>query len=276
MWELECSSKFDHLIKIKEDMDIGISQKSNFRQELQLYRSSRSLMFFEIGVFKNFAVFAGKHLCWSLFLIKLQAWSPFVKLQSFKNSFFKRTSPVGYTHRSFWKRIDLTTLSPLIWHQWFLNPTSNGLFARQYGWKELYHPPHILELFCFRLGRIVIWLLLYKIVLWKQWDDAGWLVWGVVNFSTFALRYHKCKKVKRILYQRNYSLTKEGMGVTLCDLWLKLYRLQLLSWKARAKKILRKVKEFQSHWINEYMINVNDHFPIALNIRVSWATLDLF
>ena len=30
-------------------------------------------MFFEIGVLKNFAIFRGKHLCWSVFLIKLQA-----------------------------------------------------------------------------------------------------------------------------------------------------------------------------------------------------------
>ena len=33
------------------------------------------MMFFEIGVLKNFANFAGKNLCWSLFLIKLQAYS---------------------------------------------------------------------------------------------------------------------------------------------------------------------------------------------------------
>ena len=30
-------------------------------------------MFFEIGVLKNFAIFRGKHLCWILLLIKLQA-----------------------------------------------------------------------------------------------------------------------------------------------------------------------------------------------------------
>ena len=30
-------------------------------------------MLFKIGVFKNFAIFTGKHLYWSLFLIKLQA-----------------------------------------------------------------------------------------------------------------------------------------------------------------------------------------------------------
>ena len=38
-----------------------------------LWRSSRSQMFFKIDVLKNFANFTGKHLCWSLFLIKLQA-----------------------------------------------------------------------------------------------------------------------------------------------------------------------------------------------------------
>ena len=37
-------------------------------------RSSRSQMFFKIGVLKNFAIFRRKHLCWSLFLIKMQTW----------------------------------------------------------------------------------------------------------------------------------------------------------------------------------------------------------
>ena len=38
-------------------------------------RSSRLEMFLKIGVLKNFAIFTGKYLCWSLFLIKLQAWT---------------------------------------------------------------------------------------------------------------------------------------------------------------------------------------------------------
>ena len=37
-------------------------------------RSSRSQMFFKIGVFINFAIFTGKHPCWSLFLVKLQVF----------------------------------------------------------------------------------------------------------------------------------------------------------------------------------------------------------
>ena len=38
-------------------------------------RSSRSQIFFKIGVPKNVANFTGKHLCWSLFLIKLKTES---------------------------------------------------------------------------------------------------------------------------------------------------------------------------------------------------------
>ena len=32
--------------------------------------------FYKKGVVKNFAIFTEKHLCWSLFLIKLQAYRP--------------------------------------------------------------------------------------------------------------------------------------------------------------------------------------------------------
>ena len=36
-------------------------------------KAARLQMFFKIGVLKNYAIFTGKHLCWSYFLIKLQA-----------------------------------------------------------------------------------------------------------------------------------------------------------------------------------------------------------
>ena len=48
---------------------------------------SCSQMFFKLVVFKNFANFTGKHLCWSLFLIKLQAFRP--------AAFLKRDSNTG-------------------------------------------------------------------------------------------------------------------------------------------------------------------------------------
>ena len=37
------------------------------------WRNSRSKMFFKTVILKNFIIFPGKHLCWSLFLIKLLA-----------------------------------------------------------------------------------------------------------------------------------------------------------------------------------------------------------
>ena len=40
------------------------------------FRGSRWQMFFKIGVLKNFANNTGKHLCWSLFLIRFQAFRP--------------------------------------------------------------------------------------------------------------------------------------------------------------------------------------------------------
>ena len=38
-----------------------------------MFKSSSSQMFFKIGVLKNFAIFTGKHLCWSLFN-KVAGW----------------------------------------------------------------------------------------------------------------------------------------------------------------------------------------------------------
>ena len=39
-------------------------------------KSSHLQMFFKLGVLKYFAIFTGKHTCWSLCLIKLQALKP--------------------------------------------------------------------------------------------------------------------------------------------------------------------------------------------------------
>ena len=45
------------------------------------FKSSRLQMFFKIGVLKNFAIFAGKQICWSNLLIKLQAWRSAILLK---------------------------------------------------------------------------------------------------------------------------------------------------------------------------------------------------
>ena len=44
-------------------------------------------MFFKIGALKNFTSYTGKHLCWSLILVKLQAW--------FAATLLKRDSNTG-------------------------------------------------------------------------------------------------------------------------------------------------------------------------------------
>ena len=48
-------------------------RNGNVRTFLIQFKNSRSQMFFEIGALENVAIFTEKHLCWSLFLIKLQA-----------------------------------------------------------------------------------------------------------------------------------------------------------------------------------------------------------
>ena len=47
----------------------------NHRVLLGLFRSSHRRCSVKKGVLKKFGNFPGKHLCWSLFLIKLQAWA---------------------------------------------------------------------------------------------------------------------------------------------------------------------------------------------------------
>ena len=57
-------------------------------------------MFFKIGVLKKFEIFAGKHLCWSLFLTLLQNWifikkrfqhkcSPVYNVKFLRTAFFR-------------------------------------------------------------------------------------------------------------------------------------------------------------------------------------------
>ena len=71
-------------------------------EPLKKSKSSRSHIFFEKSSITNFAIFTRKHQCWSVFLIKLQAFRPaaFLKRSSntgvscgycelFKNSSFK-------------------------------------------------------------------------------------------------------------------------------------------------------------------------------------------
>ena len=49
-------------------------------------RSSRVQMFFKLGVLADFAIFTGKHLCWSLFLIKLKVFRAVILLKRDSNT----------------------------------------------------------------------------------------------------------------------------------------------------------------------------------------------
>ena len=49
-------------------------------------RSNHLQMFFIISVLKNFPIFTGIHLCWSLFLIKLQVLKPVTLLKRDSNT----------------------------------------------------------------------------------------------------------------------------------------------------------------------------------------------
>ena len=77
-----------------------IPRRKSSKWQFTISRSYCSQMFFKIHVLKNFAVFTEKHLCWSLFLIKLQAFRQFYQKETptqvlsceyceiFKSSFF--------------------------------------------------------------------------------------------------------------------------------------------------------------------------------------------
>ena len=58
----------------------GFSKKTFF---INVFRSRRTHIFFKTDVVRNFAIFAGKHLYWSLFFIKLQV----IRSASFFNLF---------------------------------------------------------------------------------------------------------------------------------------------------------------------------------------------
>ena len=55
------------ILKILFKLILGLSAAITSCKNIRLQ------MFFNIGVLKSFKYFTGKHLCWSLFLIKLQA-----------------------------------------------------------------------------------------------------------------------------------------------------------------------------------------------------------
>ena len=81
-----------------------VSQKMQPLGNKSMEGSSRSHVFFKIGVLKNFANFTGEHLCWGLFLTKF--FTDFIKntptqvfsceiCKIYKNTIYYRTPPVA-------------------------------------------------------------------------------------------------------------------------------------------------------------------------------------
>ena len=88
-------------------------------------------VFYIINAFKNYVIFIGKHLCWSLFLIliKLQASRPatllkrdsspdvfLLILRIFEEHLFWRTS----TNSCFWKKFSIINFSSFQWKSSYL------------------------------------------------------------------------------------------------------------------------------------------------------------
>ena len=90
---------------------------NSFFCNVLIFRSSRWQIFFKIDDIKYFSSFTGKHLCWSLFLIKLQTLRPSVFYQQLllQNnssgcynvifSFITITLGYNYYHFSLYKNI---------------------------------------------------------------------------------------------------------------------------------------------------------------------------
>ena len=89
------------------------------------------------AVLKNFAIFTGKYLCWSFFLIKLQDSRPITLLKEtptqvfsceyyniFKNTYFEKHLPTAASVN--WKIFYRATENKL---KWSLNKNENLLFT---------------------------------------------------------------------------------------------------------------------------------------------------
>ena len=87
-WLLFEKLKGNFSLKRKKQPLRVIHENSCMLKEAATRRSSRSQMLFKIGALKNFAIFAGKHPCWSLFKMKLQAWKLATLLKRESNPVF--------------------------------------------------------------------------------------------------------------------------------------------------------------------------------------------
>ena len=142
-------------------------------------------MIFKIGVLKNFAVFTGKHLCWSLFLITLQVWWPETLLKSdsnagvflsvlrnFKNCFFNRIPPVRHQSRHQSTLLSLRTLIPLSTvdsqYVYWINRNSKQAISQG----NLLYCTWLVSIYsCFKMGSFTFSFFIRKEVLTVTWNE---------------------------------------------------------------------------------------------------------
>ena len=106
----------------------------------QKYRSSRSQMYFRIGVLKNFAMFTGKYLCLSLFFINIQAWKPATLLKKrlrhrcFPVKFARFLRTPFFTEHLQWLLQEISHEFSLycIWEQWMVSFRGTYLLSSAY------------------------------------------------------------------------------------------------------------------------------------------------
>ena len=79
-------------------------------------KSNPLQMLFKMGVLKNFGNFTGKHPCWTLFLIKLQAFSLAILLKRDPNTdIFLWNSRKVYKHLFVTQHLQWMFLSCIVW-----------------------------------------------------------------------------------------------------------------------------------------------------------------
>ena len=79
-------------------------------------------MYFRIVALKDFAMFTEKHLCWSLFLINVQAWRSVTLLRRDSRKFAKFLRTSIFTERIRWLLLEISYELSLycIWEQWMV------------------------------------------------------------------------------------------------------------------------------------------------------------
>ena len=164
-------SSFDYSAFCSINTIFGVRKISYLWAETVLSRSSRSQMFFKIGVLNNIANFTGKQLYLSFFLIKLQACFP-VKLVKFLRTPLVTASAYLKITKAWLLLLTLDTRQAIKWAK------HNSFFT--------FDPSLLTRLLCRQCckitnNNITCWDLLNKFYMADIWDKGWklyfWIFW---------------------------------------------------------------------------------------------------